>query len=368
MSLLEDARKQINAIDREMAILFERRMRAVEDVIQYKQEHQLSILDATREKSVIQQALLSIQNEKYIPFYEEFIQAVMAISRSYQKQILCQGVVGYQGIEGAFSYLAGSHVFPDMQKKSYATFEEVIQAVDTKDISYGIIPFENSYTGEVGEVLDCMMMYPDVYITAIYDQKISQNLLGIKGATLQDIQQVYSKDQAIYQSKKFLAGRGYELIPYPNTALAAQYVASQQDIHKAAIAAKENADLYDLAILAEDINTSSQNTTRFIIIQKEMAKQSDVFSILFTTPHVAGALVEVMRIIAKGGFNMQSIKSRSMCDKPWEYYFYVEIDGNIGGEKEQALLCDLQAICDYVRVLGAYTKKGSDRYELCKEN
>ena len=106
-------------------------------------------------------------------------------------------------------------------------------------------------------MLDLLLRY-DVYIQQIYDLKISQNLLGVKGATLQDIKQVYSKDQAIYQSKQFLEGRGYELIPYPNTALAAEYVAKQNDKTKAAIAAKENAELYGLDILAEDINTSEQ--------------------------------------------------------------------------------------------------------------
>ena len=98
-------------------------------------------------------------------------------------------------------------------------------------MAYGVIPFENSYTGEVGEVLDLLMRY-DVYINDIYDLQISQNLLGVKGASLADIKQVYSKDQAIYQSKKFLEGRGYELIPYPNTALAAEYVAKENDTSK----------------------------------------------------------------------------------------------------------------------------------------
>ena len=184
--------------------------------------------------------------------------------------------------------------------------------------------------------------------------QISQNLLGVKGASLADIKQVYSKDQAIYQSKKFLEGRGYELIPYPNTALAAEYVAKENDKSKAAIAAKENAELYGLDILAEDINTSEQNTTRFIIISKQLIQQGNRFSLAFTTHHKAGALVHAMNIIAQYGFNMQSIKSRSIKERPWEYYFYVEIEGNLKDAKEQHLIHDLKEACEEVKILGAY--------------
>lgn len=360
MSLLDDARKKINEIDEEMAKLFEQRMQAVGDVIRYKMEHQLDVLDTAREQQVIENNKKFIREEAYQEYYETFIKEVMAISRSYQKRIISKDVVGYQGIEGAFSYIASSHVFPDHKKQRYATFEEVIHAVSNSEITYGVIPFENSYTGEVGEVLDILMQYPNVYITGIYDLKVSQNLLGIQGAKLEDVKQVYSKDQAIYQSKQFLDGRGYELIPYPNTALAAEFVAKSNDKHKAAIAAKENAELYGLSILAEDINTSSQNTTRFIIIRQELIPQGNEFSILFTAPHKTGALLQVMAVIAKGGFNMKSIKSRSMRDKPWEYYFYVEIEGNIAGDREQKLMEDLKQVCENVRILGAYEKESRD--------
>ena len=132
------------------------------------------------------------------------------------------------------------------------------------------------------------MKYEQVYIQQIYDLKISQNLLGIKGAKLEDIQQVYSKDQAISQSKQFLEGRGYELISYPNTAMAAEYVARMQDKTKAAIGAKENAELYGLEVLVENINTSMQNTTRFIVVGRELTMEGNEFSVIFSVPHKLG--------------------------------------------------------------------------------
>lgn len=353
MSLLDDARKRINAIDEEMAGLFEERMQAVEDVIRYKQEHQMQVLDTSREQYVIEHNTSYIQREEYKDSYIEFITDMLAISRKYQRSIINQDLIGYSGTEGAFSHIASERVFPDHRKKSYASFEDVFHAVEEREVAYGVIPFENSYTGEVGEVLDLLMRY-DVYINDVYDLRISQNLLGVKGASLTDIKQVYSKDQAIYQSKKFLEGRGYELISYPNTALAAEYIAKENDISKAAIAAKENASLYGLDILAEDINTSEQNTTRFIIISKKLIPHGNRFSLAFTTHHKAGALVHAMNIIAKYGFNMQSIKSRSIKECPWEYYFYVEIEGDLGDAREQHLISELKEVCEEVKILGAY--------------
>lgn len=353
MTSLEDARKQINIIDEEMANLFEKRMQAVEDVIRYKQEHQMQVLDTSREQFVIERNTKFIQKEQYKESYIAFITDIMSISRKYQQSIINQDKIGYAGTEGAFSHIAADKVFAEYRKKSYATFAEVFRAVEECEVGFGVVPFENSYTGEVGEVLDLLMRY-DVYINDIYDLRISQNLLGVKEATLEDIKQVYSKDQAIYQSKKFLEGRGYELIPYPNTALAAEYVARENDKSKAAIAAKENAELYGLDILAEDINTSEQNTTRFIIISKQLIQQGNRFSLAFTTHHKAGALVHAMNIIAQYGFNMQSIKSRSIKERPWEYYFYVEIEGNLKDAKEQHLIHDLKEACEEVKILGAY--------------
>lgn len=359
MNLLEDARLRINEIDEAMAELFEKRMQAVEDVILYKKENGLPILDTSRERFVIEKNLAYIQEEKYKESYRRFISDLMNISKQYQLGVINQDLIGFQGTKGAFSSIASDELFPNHRKQSYPSFEAVFQAVLQGDIKYGVVPIENSYTGEVGEVLDLLMKYP-LYVHQDYDLRISQNLLGIKGATLQDIRQVYSKDQAINQSAQFLKGRGYECIPYPNTAMAAEYVSRCQDKTKAAIAAKENAELYDLEILAEDINTSQSNTTRFIVLSRDLNPSGNVFSLAIIVPHKAGALVEAMNIIASHGFNMQSIISRSIQKRPWEYYFYLEIDGDISKEQEQQLLNELSAVCEKVKLLGAYYKEGRE--------
>ena len=359
MDELQKAREQINEIDEQMAELFQKRMRAVESVIAFKKQHGMPVLDASREEEVIAKNTAKLKDETYKEFYHMFIRDVMRISRSYQKSVLYHDIVGYAGTAGAFSNLAAKRLFPDAVQQAYPGFEDIFQAVVNDEIRYGIIPFENSYTGEVGEVLDLLLEY-DVHITSLYDMPIRQNLLGIKGSSLKDIRQIYSKDQAISQCYQFLRGRDIETVPYPNTALAAQYVAQQNDKTKAAIASKETAELFGLEILEEDIQTSEDNTTRFIVISKEIRNKGNRFNLLFTLPHSAGSLASVMQIIAEGSFNMESIKSRSLKKQPWKYYFYVEIVGNPFAEKECRLLKDLKEVCEEVRLLGCYDKESRD--------
>ena len=159
----------------------------------------------------------------------------------------------------------------------------------------------------MGEVIDLLMKYEQVYIQQIYDLKISQNLLGIKGAKLEDIQQVYSKDQAISQSKQFLEGRGYELISYPNTAMAAEYVARMQDKTKAAIGAKEMQNFMAWKYLWKISTQACRILHVFIVVGRELTMEGNEFSVIFSVPHKAGTLVSAMNIIARQGFNMESI-------------------------------------------------------------
>ncbi len=359
MSTLDEARAKINAIDEQMAHLFEERMRSVEDVILYKKAHQMPVLDTTREQAVIERNQKLIHDARYAQSYRTFIEAVMAISRSYQKRVLNEHVVGYGGARGAFSHIAAMKAFAQSELRNYTTFEEVFQAVVSGDVSYGVIPFENSYTGEVGDMLDLLWQY-DVAITQMFDLKINQNLLGLPGARLEDIQKVYSHPQGLAQSALFLQGRGYELIPYGNTALAAKYVAEQKDIHKAAIASIETADLYGLQVLAKNINTSTQNATRFIVIAKTAPNDGNRFSLLFTVKHETGALMQVMELMARYGMNLESIKSRSLHDQPWAYYFYCEVVGQIGSAQAQQLLKEMQKVCAMVKIIGVYNRKESE--------
>lgn len=354
MNKLEKARIEINDIDRDMARLFEKRMKAVEDVILFKLENDMPIFDKSREMEVIDKNSSYINNCLYVDYYKMFIKDLMDISKEYQYTIINKEDVGYGGTKGAFSHIACSNIFPSLNQKEYKTFEEVFEAVESGEIAYGVIPFENSYTGEVGEVLDFLYKY-DVYINKVYDLKINQNLLGVKGSTINDIKKVYSHQQAISQSSQFLKSMNFEVIPYENTALAARYVSEENDKSKAAIASRETAKLYNLDIIVDNINTSSANTTRFIVISKKKEKEGNRVSLIFTVNHNAGQLAHIMQLIGNAGYNMESIKSRSIHNEPWKYYFYVEIVGNLSDDNTNNLINEIKEECEIVKVLGTYT-------------
>lgn len=356
MNQLEKARQEINRIDGEMARLFEERMAAVEEVVSYKMERDLAVEDLAREQVVIDKNTALVQREIYRPYYREWVSKTLELSRRYQRHVMGKDRIGYQGTQGAFSHIALRRLFGDNVKEmAYATFEKVFLAVEEGDVAYGVIPFENSYTGEVGEVFDLLFTHP-VSICGMYDLPITQNLLGLPGATLQDIRKVYSHHQAISQSQEFIRSLGLEAIPYPNTATAAKFVKETGDKSIGAIASQETAALYGLDVLKEGINTSNQNTTRFIVLCREPQKGGNRFNLLFTVDHLAGSLAGVIAVIGKFGFSLESIKSRPVKNVPWQYYFYVEIIGDLGEEKARQMLSTLEKECKELKLLGSYTK------------
>ena len=358
MNQLEQARAQIDTVDRQMAALFEQRMAAVRQVIEYKQATGMPILDSGREAQVIEKNTAYIAEEVLRPYYADLLRAQMALSRQYQAYVLGRDVVAHQGAEGAYSHIALTRLFPRAKALSLATFDEVFDAVQDGRAAYGVIPFENSTAGDVSDVLDLLYNH-SLYIVQMYDLPIRHNLLGVPGAHLRDVTDVYGHPQALRQSEAFLTKMGLATHAWPpqapNNALAAQYVAAQKDPTKAATASAEAAALYGLEVLAEDINTDSDNTTRFIVVGKEPPVGGDRFCLLFTVDNKPGALARVIQAVAEAGFNMECIKSRPRPHVPFEYYFYIEPVGAHQPDRER-LMERMSSICETVRLLGAYTK------------
>lgn len=357
MKSLEEARTEIDHIDQEMARLFEQRMKTVEDVVKYKLKHSLPILDVSREQAVLDKNSRYIQDQSYLNAYLSFQKHLMDLSKNHQSQFIQSDVIAYQGIEGAFSHIALQHLFKDQKSVSYQSFEQVCLAVLNGDVSKAVLPFENSYTGEVGEVIDLLYRYEELMITEVYDLKIDQHLLSLPTAKLSDIKQVYSHEQALNQCKDFLDAHAFEVHAYANTAMAAKYVSEKQDLSCAAIASIETAQRYGLHPLVQNIHTRFDNSTRFIVISKHSKPQGNRMSFFFTVDHQAGSLAKVINAISKHGFNMDNIKSRSIHQHAWRYYFYVEIEGSFEDSKTHSLLKDFDRYCQSYRYLGTYLKQ-----------
>ena len=351
MDALEQARAEIDAVDTQLAALFERRMAAVLQVAEYKRAHGLPIYDAAREAAVLEKAAARIQSPTLRPYYKDHVQNLMDVAKQYEAVVLGQNRAAYQGVEGAFAHIALRALFPHAEAVSCPTWDEVFDAVERGDAARGVVPFENSHAGDVSAVLDLCYNHPALWVVDVYDLPISQNLLVLPGTKLDQIRSVYSHQQAIAQSETFLRQFGL-----PATAMAAKFVAESGDASKAAIASVETAALYGLEVLVPSINTDGDNTTRFIVLSREKPTGGNRFSLLFTVDNKPGKLGEVIQIIGASGFNMESIKSRPMPHVPFEYYFYVELVGDPTADETAALLRELDRTCRTVRLLGVYTK------------
>lgn len=357
MELLDQARAEINRVDREMAKLFEERMMAVRTVAQYKMERGLQIFDPSREQAVLDRCSGYLENEDMRSFYMHFVQDVMNVSKLYQHHLMEGLRVAYSGVQGAFAHIAAGKIFPDARLVSCTDFQAAYDEVVNGTCDCAVLPIENSFAGEVGQVMD-LMFSGSLYITGVYSLRISQNLLGVKGARLEDIRRVTSHPQALAQCEGYLKSHGLESYPSVNTARAAQAVAEAGDIHLAAIASAETTELYHLEILDHDINESSQNTTRFAVFSRvpgsEAITPHNRFMLMFSVKNTAGSLVNALAVLGRHGFNMRALHSRPMRELAWQYYFYVEVDGDDSGENGKEMLRELEQHCEKLKIVGNY--------------
>lgn len=352
---LDAARNIINAVDTQMAELFLKRMRAVEMVFQHKKEHGLPILDQKREDAVIARNAALIEDETIRGYYIDYLKNLMAISRAYQYRMQGGWKVAYSGVEGAFAHIAAGKIFPESTRISCRDFQSAYDAVVSGECDAAVLPIENSYAGEVGQTID-LIFSGSLFINGIYELEIHQNLLGVPGASVGDIRKVTSHPQALGQCHDYIKFRGFDTEEASNTAVAAKLVAERNDKTLGAIASVETAGLYGLKILEANINKSGENTTRFAVLSKVRANAPSFTNsvLMFTVKHEAGSLANAISIIGKYGYNMTALRSRPLRKHPWQYYFYIEIDGTVDSGKGAKMMEELNLVCDRLKVAGTF--------------
>ena len=352
---LEEARKIINEVDRQMAELFVKRMHAAELVFEHKKEFGLPILDQQRENEVITKNAALIEDDVLKNYYMDFLRHLMSVSRAYQYQMQHGLKVAYSGVEGAFAHIAAGRIFPDGNRISCRDFKAAYNAVVNGECDVAVLPIENSYAGEVGQTLD-LIFSGELFINGIYELEIHQNLLGLPDATVEDIKTVTSHPQALSQCHDYIKTHGFDAEEANNTAVAAKIVAKSNDKSLGAIASLETAEIFGLKVLESKINKSAENTTRFAVLSKIQA-QSPVltsFVLMFTVKHEAGSLANAISIIGKYGYNMTALRSRPMKKHSWQYYFYVEIDGTLNSSNGDAMIAELSQVCSKLKVAGSF--------------
>lgn len=354
---IAEARKDIDRIDREMAELFAERMQAAAVVAAYKEEHGLPVEDKAREAEMIARNTERLP-PAYRPYYRNFLVGTITESKRYQRLLVSGLRVAYSGVEGAFAHVATMRIFGEPgEKVACPDFATAYRSVESGACHCAVLPIENSYAGDVGQVMD-LAWRGSLTISGIYDLPLSQCLLAKPGVTLAEVREVVSHPQALAQCQPYLRRQGWIQTTAVNTAVAARTVAAGERREVAVIAARETADLYGLQVLENDINEQKSNTTRFAVFSTaacEIKPSDNHFVLLFSCKNQPGALGDAISVISRHDYNLKCLKSHPTGVENWAYYFYAEGEGNLGTEAGQTMRRELERVCNSVRVLGSFS-------------
>ena len=351
---LDNFRKQIDEMDARIVKLIGERIQITRNIGKEKMETGRSIEDKSREKVVLERVknlarLENLNPDEVEKIYQRIILAskeVQGITASFQ------GEIGAYSEEAAFQYF-GSGV----QLKPCESLEDAFQVVENQDVQYGIVPVENSLEGSIPRTYD-LLLDSALRVSGETQLRVVHCLIGLPDAKIDSIKEVYSHPQALGQCKTFLRQMGWKLTPSYDTAGSVKMIKENMMEDRAAIASARSAEIYGMKILVRSIEDNNNNFTRFFVISRQDASLSgsDKTSIVFTVKHTPGALYETLQKLAAAKINLTRIESRPTRQKPWEYNFYVDIEGHRESPVIKQALTELEKFAVFLKVLGSYPK------------
>ncbi len=374
---LAELRQEIDSIDREIVSLFCRRMGVSAEVADYKRERGMAVLDASRERALLSKvsALAGAENaEETRVLYS----TILSLSRAKQHRLLFSrsetvkaiesalantetmlpeaAEVACQGVEGAYSQIAAEKLFSYPNITYYKQFQDVFAAIESGKCKYGVLPIENSTAGSVKGVYDLMNKY-GFYIVRGCRLKIDHFLLAKQGVSLDEIEEIFSHEQAINQSSGFLSKlKGVKITVCENTAAAAKKVSESERRGVAALSSYSCAEIYGLSVLCPQVQDQGNNHTRFICISKEPeiypgASKTTVMTVNANKP---GSLFNLLSLFSAYGINLTKLESRPIPDRDFEFMFYFDIEAPVYSPKLMSLLSALEKSSSAFRYFGSY--------------
>ena len=267
-------------------------------------------------------------------------------------------LVGYQGVQGSYSEVAVIRYFGerDYTEMQYVGFPAMIQDVAYGKLDYAVFPVENTTTGLISRTYDLFQHY-DIHVIGEVNIPIHHHLIGLPGAGLQDIREVYSHPEALSQCQAFLdANPQIKPVVYEDTALAVRYISGQNDLSKAALASRRAAEFYEMKVICESVYDNAANMTRFLIVtaKDETVADGNKISIMLTLPHVPGALYNALGIFASKNINVVKLESRPVQGKNWEYMFFIDFTGDVCAAGMDGVMRELMQAAYDLRFFGNF--------------
>jgi chorismate mutase / prephenate dehydratase len=347
---MDNLRARIDDLDEQILALLSERGKLAQAIAKVKQDSNASLFVPSRERQILEHLVETnigpLSSESIRVIYEQIIAACRMLESPIS--------VAYLGPPATFSHMAASRKFgPQATLVPCATIDDAFLAVEKKIADFGVVPVENSIGGVERTTLDRFVSSP-LRICAEYFLDIRLNLLS--KSALKEIKRVYSHPQPLAQSQHWLRTNlsEAETVEVSSTTRAAQLASSEPEA--AAVGTEAAAELYGLPIIATGIQDHPDNRTRFLIIGREEAQPSgkDKTTLMFSAPHRAGSLWEILGVFHRHNINLTMIESRPTKQTPWEYVFFTDLLGHCTQEPLHTALEEISANTPFVKVLGSY--------------
>ena len=308
----------------------------------YRPEREAQVL-----RNVMARNTGPLSSEEMARLFREIMSACLALEQPMK--------IAFLGPEGTFTQAAAlKHFGHSITTVSHGTIAEVFRDVESRVSHYGVVPVENSTEGVVNHTLDMFMNSP-LQICGEVELRIHHNLLGRPG-DIKAITRIYSHQQSLAQCREWLEENlpGVEHVAVSSNAEAARRAAQEMGV--AAIASETAAQIYDLQIMAGNIEDEPDNTTRFLVIgpQSPSPSGSDKTSLLLSVRNRPGALCHLLEPLSRHGISMTRIESRPSRRGMWDYVFFIDIEGHSHDPEVAQALQELDDEAAMLKVLGSY--------------
>ncbi len=264
-----------------------------------------------------------------------------------------QGELGAYGNEAVHSYFGR-----EAQAVPCRSFQEVFANVSAGKVDFGLVPVENSLAGSINDNYDLLRQH-DLFVTGEICHPVHHCLMALPGQSLSDIKRVISHPQALAQVDVYLRQLGVEVVATYDTAGSAKLIREEELQGVAAVAGAGAAELYNLEILARNIQTVPDNTTRFVVLSRTPAERGPgphKTMLVLSTAHQPGSLYRALGALAERKINLLKIESRPSRNRAWEYVFYLDFEGHREDAQVREALSELATHTVFCKVLGSFTR------------
>ncbi len=351
---LENLRRHIDRTDREIVRLIAERIRIAREIGEEKKKRGKQINDGARERKVVEHVRnIALEENMEQDVIENVYRQIMTACRRTQG-----AEVAFPGEPGAYSEEAALNFFGQgVMTNPQENLEGVFSAVEEDEAEFGIVPIENSLEGTIGRSYD-LLLTSGLKVCGELELRVTHCLVANPGVKLDAVKRVYSHPQALGQCRTFLKQLGARMVPASDTASSVRMLKDRKLDNAGAIASARAADIYQMNILAREIEDNPSNFTRFFVLAAEDCPPSgqDKTSIVFSVKHKPMALYDLLSRFASKGVNLTKIESRPTRQKAWEYNFYLDFEGHREDEAPREVLAGLEEVTLFLRVLGSYPR------------